>query len=96
MYAQFLTSLWLVLEPSKFDLKSSFVVISLQEGATAERVCKILESSLRSPHVPLQVNNFVICYLGNSARVIHIIAGDWLTRYQIFTRKVENKQIPFL
>lgn len=26
------------------------------EGATADRVCKIVESSLRSPHVPLQIS----------------------------------------
>lgn len=58
------------LEPRKFDLNSSFAVMSLQEGATAERVCKILESSLRSPHVPVQVNNFVICYVSTVPRVI--------------------------
>ncbi|EDO49114.1 predicted protein [Nematostella vectensis] len=33
------------------------------EGPTAERVCKIVESSLRSPHVPLQVSLLYKPYL---------------------------------
>ena len=39
-------------------------LIFFQEGGIAERICRIIDTALKSPHVPLQVSTF--CYSSKS------------------------------